>query len=166
MKKNSWNGTIQTITKNEEVRYWFSFFFILIVGLVIISGYNPFEKHIRSDGAYFMYMGQAICRGELIYRDMTCGYSPMLPLINAAFMTMGRWFSVPSFVSPKLFLDEFHMFLDWSLYYIWLFMGWENLSIFEVDGTWVIRSNSHKRYYPTGKNDNHSWLWKLRKCMF
>lgn len=96
-------GIFQSVWKDERIRFWLSVFFIIIVGLTVIWGYHPFERPVRGNGVYFMYMGQSICRGDTIYRMMACGYPPLVPLVNAACMTAGHWVSVPSYISPKPF---------------------------------------------------------------
>ncbi len=71
------------------------------VTLVVLSRYGIAEYPITNDRAYFIYIGQAVLRGEPYYSTTFMGYPPLGALLSAASMWVGEWFGVPTYLAPR-----------------------------------------------------------------
>ena len=56
------------------------------VALSVFAGAGIFDEPILADRAYFVYLGQALLRGEPIYAQTFFYYPPLGPLISAMSM--------------------------------------------------------------------------------
>lgn len=77
---------------------------ILIAGLMMAAclQYGLLHQPLLGDRAYMLYMGQAVSRGEAIYRTTTFGYPPLGPMLLAIAMQLGRAFGVATYISARL----------------------------------------------------------------
>ena len=69
--------------------------------LAVVLQYGLHEYPLQSDRAYFVYMGQAILRGEPIYATTFFGYPPLPMLLSAASMWLGSGFDLPTYLAPR-----------------------------------------------------------------
>ncbi len=67
-----------------------------------VAQYDLREQPIVGDRAYFVYLAQAVLRGDAIYSVSFFGYPPLAPLISAAAMGLGGLFDLPSHLAPRL----------------------------------------------------------------
>ena len=70
--------------------------------LVVILLHDPWDQPLLHDRAYFVYMAQALLRGEPLYAATTLGYAPLAALFSAAAMMAGALVGVPDYVAPRL----------------------------------------------------------------
>ena len=71
------------------------------VALSVFAGAGIFDEPILADRAYFVYLGQALLRGEPIYTQTFFYYPPLGPLISAMSMWTGQLFDVPTHLAPR-----------------------------------------------------------------
>jgi hypothetical protein len=72
-----------------------------LVAAATFLGWGVLDHPIVGDRAYFVYLGQAVLRGEPIYADTFMGYPPLGPLLAAAAMALGRIVDCPTYLSPR-----------------------------------------------------------------
>ena len=73
----------------------------LLAGLVLLQ-YGPGDHPLIKDRAYFVYLGQALLRGEDIYHVTFWGYPPLAPLLTAGVIGLAEPFGVASWMAPRL----------------------------------------------------------------
>lgn len=71
------------------------------LSLAVVLRLDPWREPILGDRAYFIYLGQAILRGEPIYANSFFGYPPLTPLLSAGAMWIGRQLGVASYLAPR-----------------------------------------------------------------
>lgn len=81
-----------------------NFYFL---GVVFFSGlilwlYHPGQQPILGDRAYFLYMTQALLRGEALYQTTTFGYPPVGIFLTAFSMWLGQLAGLPFYLLPRL----------------------------------------------------------------
>lgn len=71
------------------------------VALTVLARAGILDEPILVDRAYFVYLGQALLRGEPIYTQTFVYYPPLGPLVSAASMWVGQLFDVPTYLAPR-----------------------------------------------------------------
>ncbi len=75
--------------------------FCASVALTVLVQMGIFDEPILVDRAYFVYLGQALLRGDPIYTQTFVYYPPLGPLLSAASMWVGQLFDVPTHLAPR-----------------------------------------------------------------
>ena len=71
------------------------------VSTAVLLRYGLSEQPILGDRAYFVYVSQAVSKGDLLYGSTTFGYTPYGPFLSAMTMHIGDIFNVPSYLAPR-----------------------------------------------------------------
>ena len=71
------------------------------VALIVLAQAGILEEPILVDRAYFVYLGQALLRGDPIYTQTFVYYPPLGPLLSAASMWVGQLLDVPTHLAPR-----------------------------------------------------------------
>lgn len=82
---------------------WLDFAGVTLLAMIIGLQYQPDSQPIMGDQAYFLYMAQAVQRGEPVYKTTTFGYTPLVPLLSAGAMQVAETLGLPGFLGPRYF---------------------------------------------------------------
>lgn len=74
----------------------------VVFALIVLWQYDPLQQPVIGDRAHYLYMAQAMVRGENLYQTTTVGYPPLGFMLSAASMQMGQFTGGPSFLPPRL----------------------------------------------------------------
>ncbi|MEE8509011.1 MAG: hypothetical protein V3T07_08100, partial [Myxococcota bacterium] len=84
-----------------RLRPWALPLFAAGAALTVLAQAGILDEPILVDRAYFVYLGQALLRGEPIYTQTFFYYPPLGPLVSAASMWVGQLFDVPTYLAPR-----------------------------------------------------------------